>query len=267
MKTRNIVLITAGCCVLAGAIISGAAAMKLQDAHKYEDKEVVKEITEKINKIDVTSEYGGIKILPSENDKIIVEYIDNGVKPYRVDVNNGILIIKPTDGVGKVGNWLDHILNVDIHKRENYILSIKVPKDMVTDIEAENDAGEIEIADGRFKNIYCSVDYGGLKIHNVTADSINIESDCGDVELNEVTADVKAECDMGEIRFEGLKGKNITLDNDCGDIKGTILGKEEDYSIKAEIAAGNKNIENRTGGQNRLDVNVDMGDINIKFVE
>ena len=38
MKIRNIVLITAGCCVIVGAIISGAAAAKMINTHVYEHK-------------------------------------------------------------------------------------------------------------------------------------------------------------------------------------------------------------------------------------
>ncbi|MCI8520253.1 MAG: DUF4097 domain-containing protein [Clostridia bacterium] len=269
MKIRNIVLITAGCCVIVGAIISGAAAAKMINTHVYEDKPVKQEISEKINRIDIKSEYGGINILPSENDKITVEYVDCEVNRYQVDVSNGVLLVKPVENsIRDVReNWFDRILNIDIHRHESYIMNIKIPNAILPDIDVEDNCGAVEVSDVKFKNMNCNLNYGGLKIHNVTADSINVESDCGDVEFKNVTADIRTECDFGEIRFDRIKSKNITLDNDYGDIKGTIVGKEEDYTINAEIDMGAKNIQNRTGGQNKLDASVDAGDINIKFVE
>lgn len=268
MKVRNIVLITAGCCAIAGAVISGIAASMMVNTHVYEDKPVTQEITEKVNKIDITSEYGDINILPAENDKITIDYTECEINRYNINVNNGILMIKPSGGKINKGlskTWFDRIFQFDFHRHESYTINIRVPRSMALDIAVNNDCGAVEIADGKFKNINCELDYGGLKVSNVTANSLNIESDCGDVELNAVTADIKAECDLGEIRFEGISGRNITLNNDCGDIKGTIRGKEEDYTINVEIEAGNKNITNRTGGQNRLNVSVDMGSIDIKF--
>lgn len=269
MKVRNIVLITAGCCVVAGALISGAAAMKLQGAHAYEDKEVVQEITDKVTKIDVQSDYGDINILPSENDKLTVKYVDCEINRYDICVDKGTLEIKSA----KVKlnnwreNWFDRVLNVDIHRHSSYTMEVRVPKNMLTDVDINADCGAAMIKDGKFKNINCELDYGGLKIHNVTADRVNIESDCGDVELNNVTADIKTECDFGAIRFDRIKGKNITLNNDYGDVKGTILGKEEDYTINTEVEMGDKNIQNRSGGQNSLNIEVDMGDVNVKFVD
>lgn len=270
MKVRNIVLITAGCCVIAGAAISGAAAMKLQGAHVYEDKEVVQEFTEKIDRIDVSSSYGDINILPSENNSISVKYVDCEINRYNIFVESGALIVKQNDEFYTKNwreNWFDRILNIDIHRHSSYTMEVRVPKNIIADVSIKASAGAAAIEGGKYKNIDCELNYGGLKIHNIIAESLDIASDCGDVELKNVTADIKTECDFGEIRFDRIKGKNIHFDNDCGDVKGTILGKEEEYTINTELDMGDKNIENRTGGQNRLDVRVDMGDVNINFVE
>lgn len=270
MKVRNIVLITAGCCVIAGAVISGAAAMKLQGAHVYEDKEAVQEFTEKINKIDISSSYGDINVLPSENNSISVKYMDCEINRYNMSVENGALIINQNDEFYTKNwreNWFDRILNIDVHRHSSYTMEVMVPKNIIADVSIKADAGAASIEGGKYKNVDCELNYGGLKIHDVTAERIDVSSDCGDVELKNVIADIETECDFGEIRFDRIKGKNISFDNDYGDVKGTIVGKEEQYTINAEIDMGDKNIDNRTGGQNRLDVNVDMGDISIKFVE
>lgn len=270
MNTRNIVLIAAGCCMIAGAVISGAAAMKLQSTHIYEDKEITQKITDKVTKIDVQSQYGDINILPADGDQITVNYVDCEINRYDINADSGTLNIKAADILSNENwreNWFDRILNVDIHRHKSYTMKIYVPKNMSPDIEVKADCGAVSIIDGKYKNVRCELDYGGLKIHNVTADSVDIESDCGDVELKEVTADISADCDLGEIRAEKIKGRNITLYNDLGDIKGTIIGREEDYTINAEIEAGDKNLQNRTGGQNKLNISVDLGDIDIKFVD
>lgn len=266
MKVNKTLLITAGCAVFAGAVISSVAATRMINTHVKEDKTVTREITDSVTRLDISTDYGAVNIMPSDSDKITVEYTESDVIRYDVRTENGALIIKPED-VKKATAWFDRIVNIDFHPRKRYILNVKIPVKDTPDAELENSFGAIEIKDCKFKTVSCSVDLGGLKLHNVTADDIDIESDCGDVELKNVSASIKAECDMGAIRLDRVKGKNIRLYNDCGDISGTILGKEEDYSIKSETECGKSNLQNRAGGQNSLEAKVDMGSIDIKFTD
>lgn len=270
MTTRNIILIASGCCIIAGAVISGAAASRMMDKHTHEDKPVIREINEKVNTVTIDSKMGDISILPSDGDKITVEYVECESNRYDTDVNNGVLEIKSKDVLNAENrrrNWADRIFNIDFHRHSDYTVNVRIPKNILVDLNISADYGEVSAADGKFKAVECKMDFGGVELSGIQAERVTVASDLGDVELKNVQADINVECNYGEIRLDRIKGKNITIDNDCGDVKGTIAGKEQDYTINAETNMGDKNLQNRTGGQNRLDISVDLGDINIKFTD
>lgn len=98
----------------------------------------------------------------------------------------------------------------------------------------------------------CQNDYGDIEISRVTSKEIRLDNNCGDIELNDVSGNITAGCDLGDIEFEYVSGDNLDFAVDCGDIEGLIRGKKSDYG---------------EGGTKQLKTKTNFGDIEIRFTE
>lgn len=71
----------------------------------------------------------------------------------------------------------------------------------------------------------------------------------------------------GNISFDMLSaGSNIDLTVKNGNIKGSIIGGWDDFAISCQIKKGESNLpENKEGGDKRLSVNCNNGNVDIEF--
>ncbi len=284
MKAKKIIFITAGLLILFGVIISGIA-VALAGTHSADSTQIqTHTITESISKINISADTDDIRIVTADTDSIKVTYAEDKTRKYDFSTENNTLLLKSVSGDELGLKWYDYInFNINFKDRVKGI-TVEVPKgfnadltlsakygdiyaaDLKGSMNAKADNGDVEIAKSEFSKLECDVDYGDIEMEKVSADSIKLTNDCGDIDIEEISGNISASCAYGDIDAEKISGSNITLENNCGDIEGTILGNEADYTINAETHLGDKNIQNRTGGKNTLNVRTDLGDIFIKFV-
>ena len=137
------------------------------------------------------------------------------------------------------------------------------------DIVLQTDTGDIELTGGNAANIAATADTGDIRLSDVTAtQKITLKSDVGDLTLNSVSAaEIEAGADTGNIAVSGIAADAITLSADTGDIRGTIAGKQNDYTISVQTDTGSANLQSGGSGAKRLTASTDVGDIELYFAE
>lgn len=246
MKINKILLITAGLFLLCGTVVAGTAIILMNKAYSDDARMQTQTITENISKVNIFVDMSDIKIIPADTDKIVLTYFTDDTNKYEITTDNGILSIEYVRFKRNKAKWYDYYINFDFGRDHDVILN--VPRNFSADIQL-------------------SADYGDIEVSGVKGGSMKINSDYGDIEIADCKFNsIDCAADYGDIDVERCEGKILNFSTDCGDIEGTIAGNEADYTINAETELGDKNINNKAGGQNTLDVKTDLGDIDIKFV-
>lgn len=109
---------------------------------------------------------------------------------------------------------------------------------------------------------------GSIQCSQLEGNDISVENSSGSIKLEDVFAkdSVYAKNSSGSISCDNLDaGKTITLKNGSGSIKGTIAGKESDYSILSNSKSGSSNLEDSRNGEKELNVSTGSGSIKIEF--
>lgn len=105
-----------------------------------------------------------------------------------------------------------------------------------------NKCGDIEI--GTITEAEVENNFGDIDIEKVLS-SLNVEADCGDIEIHELTID-----------------KNSKIENSMGDIS---VGKTNDIYIDAETSLGNVSVRNNNSKSDiTLSIDNSCGDITVK---
>lgn len=279
MKANKAILITAGGLIVIGAVIV-AAAVALGGTYKGDTQRHTETITDKVSKIDISANADDINIIASDTDSIRIAYNEGKNKQYDIKQENGTLYLTPAkEGTRK---WYDYI-NINFNDELNKI-NIEIPEFLKPDMRLNSnygdislsgiggnltinsDCGDIDIQGGKLDNLSCEASYGDVEIENTEAKDISIIADCGDIDAERISGNIKANVKKGDIDIEYITAENITLSSELGDISCAIAGQESDYNIAAETKLGDCNVRNRTGGKYNLNVNTDMGDVEVRFL-
>lgn len=183
---------------------------------------VDKTYDEKIDKLNIKSSQGNIEIISSNDDEVrLVIYGEEELTDYKLDRNELEVTMKSKPCIA-------FCFNIDIPR-----IIVYLPKDFAGEIELNDKYGDIEV--GEFANAI-----------------INIENDCGDVEVKAGNT-VTIEDHYGDIKL--VSAIDGTITNDCGDIR---IGKLVNAKLKNHY--GDIKIDEITS---HADIHADCGDIEI----
>lgn len=241
---------------------------------------------ESIRSIDVRYQNADIAVTISPDaEKIAVKYpvrtdADGKQTAVTLKTEDGTLYIAESDDNFQPVSWFfGSIPPVEIVLPAAEYSSLHLQTDTgdirVTDVTAaqdivlQTDTGDIELTGGNAANIAATADTGDIRLSDVTAtQKITLKSDVGDLTLNSVSAaEIEAGADTGNISVSGVGAGTITLATDTGDIRGTIAGKQNDYTISVQTDTGSANLQSGGSGANRLTASTDVGDIELYFAE
>ena len=153
--------------------------------------------------------------------------------------------VDPPDGYEKADDLRFTISNNGNSDASNHIYN-------VGDIINISDSDILNIA-----TISANNDYGECKIADLENATINIDCDCGNVEIGKIrSATIK--CDYGNIEIKEIMNK-CDIKADCGNIQIDTISIKENSSIKADL--GNVDINNTNDIY--IDADVDLGKTNI----
>ena len=119
-------------------------------------------------------------------------------------------------------------------------------------------------------NVRLATDTGDITVGNLTANRVSIETDTGDIEFfGKISANaISIETDTGDVKTKGialLDSEIIRLETDTGDVGVKLAGTKLDYTISVDVDTGDTNVHNQLGGERKLTISVDTGDIYVVF--
>lgn len=228
MKHKTI-LITAGAAILAGTVIAAVGA-GFGGLYEGEISHHSQTITETISAMNLFVDFGDITVIATDGNDINIRCISAEHKPYKINVENGVLSIDNKKESGARRKWHDYI-SFDFRKKQELI--IEVPHRFEADVRIENN-------------------YGSVKVSDIKG-SLSAKLDCGDIAISGCALQTLAcENDYGDIKINRTVSEDIRLDNNCGDIEGIIRGKKIDYG---------------PNGTRKLEMQTKLGDAAIRFTE
>lgn len=180
-----------------------------------------------VNEIKVKSDLGDIKLQESQEEKIRVSVFGKSLEDINISFEEGILSVEIKQP--------SRIFNFGIHKND---VTIYIPKEYS-------------------KNINVDASFGDIKIANFENAIMNIEEDCGDIEIQSVK-DIVVKNSYGDIKIEKITNK-CNIKNNCGDIKINKLEIKEDSSIESDL--GDIKIEKTSDIY--IDSKVNLGDVKV----
>lgn len=185
---------------------------------------------DKILDLEILSTAGDIKLEESTNEKVRVVAYGKNAEDLQVELQENKLKVDYSKY-----KYKNTIFNLDFYSND---ILIYLP-------ESYN------------KNISIQAKYGDIEVMDFENASIQIEEDCGDVDLGTVkNATVKNH--YGDIKIEEI-GNQFEIDSDCGDV-----------TINAITIAENSSIVNNLGdikigktNEIYIDAKTDLGDVKV----
>lgn len=231
---------------------------------KYEEISSVKEYDYMdIRSLSVDVDAGSVEIRKSENSgdgKLRVEYSGDSSRKPQVTCTGGRLQIK------EPGRFRWFTFDLSFFRRGYWErkLVIWVPESLKDlDVQIDSDAGSVTCSDIFMKNLTADVDAGQLEVDGCTVTGeAKLDVDAGSAEINNAAIGVlNGDVDMGDINCHltdrTLADYTMDLDVDMGHI--TINGENKGGSYKQNAVSSQSG-----SGQPRIQLEVDMGNINIE---
>ena len=194
-------------------------------------------------------------------------FLDSAVKVTVPVGFGGGLVIKSSSGKTVISGFNPERINVECSSG-----AVKIEDVNTGRLDVKSKSGAIKITNlnsGSDINAGCSSGMLSL-INSTAANDISVGTHSGLIRLLNVSTggSVIAGNKSGAIHIESLKtGGNIDLSTVSGAIRGSIAGKESDYSIISNTTTGYNGLKNSRNGAKELNANAKSGAIRITFME
>ncbi|MDE5943676.1 MAG: DUF4097 family beta strand repeat-containing protein [Clostridia bacterium] len=193
-------------------------------------------------------------------DKITVDY--PVIKGYQWSISNadgdGLLTLSSN----MPSNYLTLLGSVNIPDAV-----IKLPENVLFDVEVETAAGSVTLANGNYNNIKVDLAAGSFYANTVTCESINCKINAGSFYADSMTCnDIRCDINAGEINIDELTCNSLTASVDMGSLEIGMTGLKSEYTISAVCNMGSSNLSTQTGSSDKkIDVSVSMGSLEVTF--
>ncbi len=199
---------------------------------------------------------GSVKTEFCDDDKITIVYPSSKIFKSEISENNGVF---------RYYSRLRRFWFLGAPNIPDTI--IKLPKNIVFNLEIDVNAGSVEIAGGEYANVKIEINAGKLTVNQSVCKNFDSEVSAGNLEVRDLTCP-KFECEVsaGRLDVKKLDCPDISADVSAGALIMNIVGAKADYEIRTNVSAGTCNIGNQTGGNGKkLSVECSAGTIAVTF--
>lgn len=251
--------------MIAGAIIIGIGIAVLLVAlglngwsftTKFETEEYTSE--EDNTALSVDLDAGKLKIEYHEGENIQISYPK--AKGYETTIieSNGKLSLE-----GNKHRWYIFTWGITIPETV-----IRIPRDKITSVEIEVNAGTVELPDGAFESVKIEVNAGTCIVGKITdCELLDIHMNAGTVSVEGAECDkLVCEVNAGSADIRKIDSYESKVEVNAGSANITFTGSVEEYSADVSVSAGSCNgVSTRTGGDKKITVKVSAGSVNASF--
>lgn len=205
---------------------------------------------EEVTAVQVQEEGSTVRFLPGEGEEVCVRYADTTAEAlYEIQVENGTLVVQKLKAPPpKVVTINGTIMQFEVDSA--YDLEIVLPQRQYKSIVVENPSG------------------GNVEMDSITAKEICTELKNGSSVFSKTQSDrIKSEIENGSVVFEHPTSSQYDCTVKNGEIKGDVVGRYEDYTVKARVKNGSCMLKSRldAANQHAMNLYVENGRIEVQF--
>lgn len=251
--------------IIAGAVIIGIGIAVLlvalglngwSFAPNFKAEEFVSEQENTALKVDLSA--GELKIEYHDGENIQISYpVASGYKTIITEADGKLSV------EGNKHRWYTFTWGINIPETV-----IRIPRDKISDIEINVNAGSVRLTDGAFENVKIKVNAGVCKTGEITdCNRFEVHMNAGSVNVtgaacNEFSCTVNA----GSAKIQKIDSMSSNVKVSAGSATLAFVGAAESYSATVNVSAGSCNgLSNRTGGERSIAVKVSAGSVNVAF--
>ena len=208
---------------------------------------------EHVEKIDIVSEVGDVKIFEtSENNIKVTIYGKSDKNLKNINISNKDKILK-----FEILGMSNKIVNFGFSPND---IVIYAPKEVINEIKIKSDYGDVEI--GNFENTLIDLEQDCGDIDIETVKNTTIKSSYGDVKIKSILNKCNIDLSCGDVKIKNFKKmKNPKIKNDLGNIK---IEQTNDIFIDSKTDLGEAKIENNNRhSEITLTISNSCGDIKV----
>ena len=201
---------------------------------------------EEVTAVQVQEEGSTVRFLPGEGEEVCVRYADTTAEAlYEIQVENGTLVVQKLKAPPpKVVTINGTIMQFEVDSA--YDLEIVLPQRQYKSIVVENPSG------------------GNVEMDSITAKEICTELKNGSSVFSKTQSDrIKSEIENGSVVFEHPTSSQYDCTVKNGEIKGDVVGRYEDYTVKARVKNGSCML--KSANQHAMNLYVENGRIEVHF--
>ena len=290
-KKLKIILISAAALILLGGIIflislaAGGFSASGLSSTKTVNRVYNETPDNTINYIIIDYEIADVNIV--FGDALSVSYSELYTKGGELISD---VFVSDTGGNLSIRERIRHLKNIGLNASSPKI-TITLPRDRALSLNIDTDLGDVRFngEGGNAEYVVISTDNGDVDMKNVNAEKINISAENGSIEVESLLANgiIKLDTENGDIDISGsitasifeadaekgdisnerglITANTVNLSASLGDIDAILAGSAADYTVRVEKGIGSSNIKSSSGGDKRLEVECELGDIEIRF--
>ena len=136
-----------------------------------------------------------------------------------------------------------------------------------SELEAANNSGGIKLEDVNADSMNLKVTSGSIRIEDIKSGTMSLKSTSGTINMENVVVDeITCNSTSGGVHFSKLDaGRSIVIGCNSGSVRGSIKGKESDFSIITSTNSGSSNLKDSRSGSKTLDISTTSGGIKVDF--
>ncbi|MEK5395521.1 DUF4097 family beta strand repeat-containing protein [Paenibacillus sp. FSL K6-2859] len=261
------VTVTLSLALFATACTTNSSADKQGNSTPYEQKSYSVDAG-KVNQISLSTTNRKIELVQSTDNEIHIDYFENNKESYELNVTDDKKLVMEA-----VSNkqWKDYIgLDSDKTHRD---IKIAIPNHTASDITLNTSKGDIVVSELNIAgSVHAKTSDGKIDFSNVEMDKdLNIETKNDHALLSGVSVKGSIDATLSNGDLEVTKvvvGDTLKMKAKNGDITGTVIGSYDVFDITSKASKGKNNLpESKSGGDKKLEVSTNNGDIDLTFVD
>ena len=249
-----ITLITIGCAIYGASRMFGGVSVGYKAAAVEESV-----LLDKYTQLNIDMDVSDINITKGTEYRLDYSGTDNFEFSYRLD--NGVLQIEQKQKI--------------VSSNSSTELTLTVPQEaLFTVANITSNVGDVIIEEMNIDTYTLDTDVGDTLIYGSRIKNIELESNTGDLTVIECEfgiADIQ--CGVGEVKIERCDFENLDIKSEVGDVFIESENSLEGYAFVIKTNIGTVEINDKdmgkkyniTGGNNKLKVTGDVGDIFVKY--
>ncbi len=272
-----ILLIGIGLVFILGALAGGAEINESTFQSISWTSEVKHEEYDKVEAIDINLIVYGLEIVPSDSEKVYVEY--NEVAAQGRSLANSKLEFEVRDGVLNIKEIPQKVsFNFTFPFGNQYFgsrkITLSIPEKIAGQVHQE--VGSFKATNVMLEDFTFTGEVGSLELIQVKALNSRFDTETGSINFKDsMIENIILDSEVGSVTFSGVMLGDNEIESEVGSVNVELQQKRDDIGLNLSSEIGSvkvggtkgKLIEDKARSENYLKVSTEVGSISVDFEE